>query len=84
MERMRPGELHGKVAPAPAQSRKQQSAQVHVFTFGKHRGKGFHEVWNSDPGYMRWCCNEIAGFAAKVKAAGIDVDGDSDDIDLFS
>ncbi len=84
--KMRPGELHGKagVAEPAAKVEKRESVET-VFKFGKHRGESFADVWASNPGYIRWCCGEIKGFAAKVKAAGIDVDGEEEeDIDIFA
>lgn len=48
-----------------------QPQVTHVMMFGKHRGKTFETVRNSDPGYWSWCCREVSGFSAKAKKAGL-------------
>lgn len=72
LERMRPGELHGKTKNGePAQSRGRLT-----FSFGKYRGRLVADILEENPGYVQWAVREVDGFRAKVEAAGIEIEGD--------
>lgn len=79
--KMRPGELHGKPG-VPQPAAKPQSA--HVFAFGKFKGRSILEVFEENPGYVRWAMKEVNGFAAKAKAAGVMDGEEEEDIDIFA
>jgi hypothetical protein len=67
-------EFFGRTGKAGAMAGGQMAAApqgAHVMMFGKHRGKNFTDVKQSDPSYWSWCCREVAGFAAKAKKAGL-------------
>jgi hypothetical protein len=45
-----------------------------VFTFGKFKGRLFVDVLEENPKYLQWCVQEIEGFEAKLRKAGINPD----------
>lgn len=45
-----------------------------VFSFGKYKGRLFVDVLEENPGYLRWCRDEIENFEAKLRKAGINPD----------
>ena len=45
-----------------------------IFMFGKFKGRLFVDILEENPGYLRWCCNEIPDFEAKLVKAGINLD----------
>jgi hypothetical protein len=46
--------------------------------FGKHKGRLAADVMEDDPGYWRWACENVAGFEARARKAGL-LDDDEDD-----
>lgn len=47
--------------------------------FGKYKNRLAIDVREEDPGYWRWMLNDVAWFAAKVRAAGLDDEDSSED-----
>ena len=45
-----------------------------VFSFGKYKGRLFADILEENSGYLRWCRDEIEGFEAKLRKAGINPD----------
>ena len=46
---------------ASLRARQQAAApSAQVFTFGKHKGKSFAEIWDSDPSYVKWTAEHIS------------------------
>ena len=65
----------GNVIPFPSgQKGKESVSNAAIFTFGKYKGRLFMDVLDEDPGYLRWCGQEIDGFEAKLAKAGIKID----------
>lgn len=64
------GKQTGKTDSRHAQAAAQPQVSP-MMMFGKHRGKTFAEVRAGDPGYWRWAVENVAGFEAKVRKAGL-------------
>jgi hypothetical protein len=45
-----------------------------IMTFGKYKNKLLIEILEEDPRYLQWCVQEIEGFEAKLRKAGINPD----------
>lgn len=45
-----------------------------VFGFGKYKSRLYVDILEENPGYLRWCVQEIDGFEAKLRKAGINPD----------
>lgn len=42
-----------------------------IFTRGKYAGRLYVDILKENPGYMRWCRDELPGFCEKLTKAGI-------------
>ena len=52
----------------------QNTQNVGVMAFGKHRGKLFVDILEEDPRYLSWAAQEIPNFREKLVEAGINPD----------
>lgn len=62
----------GQSSSVAAPQKSMQNAAV--FSFGKYKSRLYVDILEENPGYLRWCVQEIDGFEAKLRKAGINPD----------